>query len=764
MRNQSPCLGGALGLRNLGNTCYINASLQALAHCQPFVKYFTMCHGHMEIPRKNPLSLSAELAYVVQQLWRPGHANNDRPIKSLRPLHFIDAVDQEAGDLFYTYEQQDAEEFLQFLLDRLDAELALPTLEDDVSLHTHGEDAKQRDAVAPTTAQPGTQIGPGGDPTGDRSSSLRVARDETPPPAATRVVVKHTNQSIVDDVLQASNVTRTTCLRCGTVSSRSCGMRMLQLALPTAATRQRDKSKGVASSSVGSRTWAAVNDTSVCRWLWQAWDIVVGVLPVSQVLEAAAFTGDNDVSTLEQCMRMHFMAETMSGDNQYHCEKCGGKADAKIEEVLADVPKVLMITLKRFKYSLRRARKLQQHVAFPFEMLDMAPFVDSKGTSPAECAYHLCSVICHVGNVGGGHYYAYGRSPVDDRWYCYDDASVTQVDATEVAACQAYILFYQRGRTRQDVKTATETYVHRMLLPGSPRAETARHSNCHNVTLVSTRWLAKARSVIDPGPVDNSDFVCQHGRYLPHRVHALADLASEVPLDVAQAWASRFGENAAAVLTERVVCPCCKVQLEKLNERRLNELEAFSRGGTQVVDGESSASEESDTVAYAVGKVWFDDWKWFVRSTTMEDKPPGPINNKFLLTSAKKPGGPEVRRNLLHGADYELLTRREWEWLVQCYGGGPAVEQRPVGVGANMEYTWHVVSDQTRDDIPSEPSRPRHAFSSAPTSPHGRIQDDSAVDYSGMGMRRRPHRGSGRELLGFNRLGERRRRTLSGRM
>eukprot|EP00041_Stephanoeca_diplocostata_P007107 m.97963 g.97963 ORF g.97963 m.97963 type:complete len:103 (+) comp16733_c1_seq9:500-808(+) len=68
-----------------------------------------------------------------------------------------------------------------------------------------------------------------------------------------------------------------------------------------------------------------------------------------------------------------------------------------------------------------------------------------------------------------------------------------------------------------------------MLLPGSPRAETARHSNCHNVTLVSTRWLAKARSVIDPGPVDNSDFVCQHGRYLPHRVHALADLASEVP-------------------------------------------------------------------------------------------------------------------------------------------------------------------------------------------------------------------------------------------
>lgn len=29
-----------------------------------------------------------------------------RTMKTLRPLHFIDAVDHEAGDMFYTYDQQ----------------------------------------------------------------------------------------------------------------------------------------------------------------------------------------------------------------------------------------------------------------------------------------------------------------------------------------------------------------------------------------------------------------------------------------------------------------------------------------------------------------------------------------------------------------------------------------------------------------------------------------------------------------------------------
>jgi ubiquitin C-terminal hydrolase len=33
-------LGPPMGLYNLGNTCYMNAALQCLVHCRPFVAYF----------------------------------------------------------------------------------------------------------------------------------------------------------------------------------------------------------------------------------------------------------------------------------------------------------------------------------------------------------------------------------------------------------------------------------------------------------------------------------------------------------------------------------------------------------------------------------------------------------------------------------------------------------------------------------------------------------------------------------------------------
>jgi len=50
----------------------------------------------------------------------------------------------------------------------------------------------------------------------------------------------------------------------------------------------------------------------------------------------------------------------------------------------------------------------------------------------------------HFGNVGFGHYTAYGKSVTDDKWYQFDDSHVSPVRNDEsVITNSAYSLFYR---------------------------------------------------------------------------------------------------------------------------------------------------------------------------------------------------------------------------------------------------------------------------------------------------------------------------------
>lgn len=54
--------------------------------------------------------------------------------------------------------------------------------------------------------------------------------------------------------------------------------------------------------------------------------------------------------------------------------------------------------------------------------------------------YILYAVICHKGDITGGHYVAYVRCA--GAWFLCDDAWITLVDEEEVAQAQAYMLFF----------------------------------------------------------------------------------------------------------------------------------------------------------------------------------------------------------------------------------------------------------------------------------------------------------------------------------
>ena len=63
--------------------------------------------------------------------------------------------------------------------------------------------------------------------------------------------------------------------------------------------------------------------------------------------------------------------------------------------------------------------------------------------------YDLYAVDNHFGGLGGGHYTAFAKNPVNGLWYNFDDSSVRPVAQPEsVKTSAAYLLFYRRRTTR----------------------------------------------------------------------------------------------------------------------------------------------------------------------------------------------------------------------------------------------------------------------------------------------------------------------------
>ncbi len=109
------CLkGGAQGLANLGNTCYMNSTLQALQHCGPFV------HSLLELSfpkaKHSQYRLTTAMYMMMQRQW------HSKSLVAFRPLLLKNLLVKINGQFSGTL-QHDAHEYLVFLLDALHEEL-----------------------------------------------------------------------------------------------------------------------------------------------------------------------------------------------------------------------------------------------------------------------------------------------------------------------------------------------------------------------------------------------------------------------------------------------------------------------------------------------------------------------------------------------------------------------------------------------------------------------------------------------------------------
>lgn len=145
---------------------------------------------------------------------------------------------------------------------------------------------------------------------------------------------------------------------------------------------------------------------------------------------------NNKSPSLIDCFNHYVEGEIIQ---DYTDEETKEKIDIRKKILFWSFPNILAIDLKRFN---NRFQKNQIYVTFPLDDLDLSDYVI--GYKKQNFKYELYGVCNHSGGVMGGHYTSYVKN-ANEKWYHYNDTSVTEVGINEsIVSPKAYVLFYRK--------------------------------------------------------------------------------------------------------------------------------------------------------------------------------------------------------------------------------------------------------------------------------------------------------------------------------
>ena len=155
--------------------------------------------------------------------------------------------------------------------------------------------------------------------------------------------------------------------------------------------------------------------------------------------------GINKGIDVQFCFDQYTKTEILDGDNQYLCEACDSKQDAKRVMTLTELPPVLNIQLSRYVFDREKfiKKKLMDKVSLPTVLFidrhgggggsddgDPSFPCSSKRRQPCKKKYLLCAVMRHQGTSAySGHYVAEAMNWTTGQWYEFNDETVTMLQA-----------------------------------------------------------------------------------------------------------------------------------------------------------------------------------------------------------------------------------------------------------------------------------------------------------------------------------------------
>ncbi|VDO34512.1 unnamed protein product [Onchocerca flexuosa] len=557
------CPRGLTGLTNLGNTCYMNAAIQALSNCSPFSDFFRSLDSLASFASKisdnnGEPPVSRSFRCLLQALW------SEERTSYINPQLFLTQFRHYCPQ-FCGLTQQDAQEFIRCLLDVLHRELRQPVFAWEYRHSTRSCNIRTKEesifGFIPRRYVPSRSSSCSSDDDeqyetadsgwssdGEMSATSKtnkhsesISNDQLPQ------IPNHTvNQqesaetdqrkgrqsrspiyyrSLVTEVFDGRLSSTVKCLTCHHLSETCETFQDLSLSIPT-----REQLEHIASCSMNLNKEDEVSkndqdedyDNGSSFWRWPWW---LG----GDLFRSVYNYLFGDVVSLNDALTAFFMPDDLCGENMYSCEKCAKLRNGiKICKII-NSPEILCIHLKRFRHELSYSVKIRNKVTFPIHDLDLTPFTANCDESKEPVLYDLVAFITHYGANAenaelsfilfeGGHYIAYCKNEIDDNWYEFDDTVVTRLEIADVLSKEAY---RQSSQNMDDIRIRV-----RQMLEENEKTKIPLHH------YISREWLHRFSTFSNPGPITNYDFLCQHSQILPRRAAYLTDYYATISSSV----------------------------------------------------------------------------------------------------------------------------------------------------------------------------------------------------------------------------------------
>ncbi|KAL3094850.1 hypothetical protein niasHS_006145 [Heterodera schachtii] len=272
---------GQTGLFNLGNTCFMNATLQPLFHTPGFSQLFREKSAQRFVNGNNSFGtngmISGSFSALIDLIW-------SGKFGALRPTLFLEFFARRVNAVMADRQQHDAQEFQLYLLD---------------ALH---EDTNRVDKRQPFEQNyDDTDLGASASDFNERSKLFC--------------------SSPVNELFNLTTISVIKCSTCNTTSVRFEAVNQISLELPT----------------------------------------------------------NIDGLKLKDCLEAHFSSASL--EDKWNCPKCKSKQPATRSTKIWEVPKLLIVHLKRFSpHDGHYVKNVE--VTFDVAELDLAPFLQEKSPHP----------------------------------------------------------------------------------------------------------------------------------------------------------------------------------------------------------------------------------------------------------------------------------------------------------------------------------------------------------------------------------------------